>query len=324
MESDYQIVLKGMSDEIASIVSEAVAKTIHNIELANENLDLRRIERIIICTDFAGELQNLSASTASGNPITHTSEEYATAVAKVLLLPKNGDFEIVPVINANIIAILGLGDQEKDSDAIDYVTHLLHHELCHVHDDNKKIDAYRDDMLRTSYVGKDMFIRPLAEVSWSEYVANRLSSQSATTTAIELMTSSFIDALDRTKVLVDAEIKAYRHHADLERLLVFFQRHGEFLVKTASYVLGYVDGLQKPLETLSPIASKRISGSYFEETWQGLHVSLNDMYKEYPGNWKDLTVYDELTAVLETYYDNMGLVLSTTADNQAYLNVPFR
>lgn len=313
-----------MPEEVASAIGLAVAETIGNIQSANPNLDLRRVERIIICTDFAKELDDLSTSAASGNPITHTNEDYATAIAKVMLLPKNDDFEIVPVINANIASVLGYPDQESDVGGVDSVTHFLHHELCHVHDDNKKIDAYREDMLKTRYFGKDMFIRPLAETCWSEYAANRLSSNSATTLAVEMMASSLDEALERTKTAIDDEIEKYRYHADLERLLAFFQRHGEFLVKAACYLLGYIDGLGKPLKEISPQTANLILGSYFEATWKNLHISLSKMYKKYPDKWIDLTVYDELAFVLENYYDNMGLVLSTTDDNQAYVNVPFR
>lgn len=156
MELDYQVILKGMPEELATEIGGSVAKMIANVKANSEDLDLRRVERIIITTEFATELQELTKSTASGNPILHTNEEYAVAVAKILLLPKAGDdgFEIVPVIDANVVAILALGDPEKDAEGINYVTHLLHHELVHVHDDdNKKIDAFYNEMLKTQYAG---------------------------------------------------------------------------------------------------------------------------------------------------------------------------
>lgn len=169
-----------------------------------------------------------------------------------------------------------------------------------------------------------MFIRPLAEACWSEYVANRLSSATANHTAVEAMTSTFADALLRTKADIDSEIRSYRYHADLDRLMSLFQRHGEFLVRSACYVLGYIDGLNKPIEVLSADAAEALTDSYFEKTWLAVQEALREMYLRYPKHWKDLTVYDGLAHAIEEYYDMMGLVLSTTDDGRAYVSVPFR
>ncbi|MCA1636461.1 MAG: hypothetical protein LC802_22925, partial [Acidobacteria bacterium] len=242
MESNVQITLKGMHEEFANEIGNAVAGIVRAL---TEHLDFRRMRRIIITTDFAGELEELSRQTASGSPITHTNEEYAVAVAKVMLLPHGDEIEIVPVINANIAAALVAQDPDNnDEERFNNVVHYLHHEFCHVHDDNKKIDALYAVMLRHSYGGKDIFTRPLAEVCWSEYLANRLSSATATEGVISDMTMSFKEALVRTKPVIDKEILSYRYHYDLDRLMGVFQRHGEFLVKTAAYTLGYVDGLE--------------------------------------------------------------------------------
>ena len=35
-------------------------------------------------------------------------------------------------------------------------------------------------------------------------------------------------------------------------------------------------------------------------------------------------MYDDLAEVMESYYANMGMVLSTTDDGQAYADFPFR
>lgn len=169
-----------------------------------------------------------------------------------------------------------------------------------------------------------MYIRPLAEVCWSEYIATLLSCSSAGENDINGMMESFADALKRTKPLIDEEILSYRHHADLMRLLETFGRHGEFLAKAAAYTLGYVDGLGKPLVELSKEASEGLSGSYFESTWKSMHNSLRNMLKVYPDGWLDLSIMDELAGTIENYYADMGLILSTTEDGQAYLNIPFR
>jgi nucleotide-binding universal stress UspA family protein len=322
MQSNVQITVKGLENDFGNEIAHALDDLIKALA---DHLDFRRMRRIIVTTDFDGELKELSTQTASGNAITHTNEEYAVAVAKVMLLPLGEEYEIVPVINANIVSVLVAQNSEDfDEDRCKDVIHYLHHEFCHVHDDNKKIDALREVMLNHRYVGKEIFIRPLAEICWSEYLANRLSSASATKTALSDMTTSFKEALIRTKPVIDKEIVSYRYHHDLNRLMDIFQRHGEFLVKSAAYVLGYLDGLGEPLSKLSAECDEKLNGSYFQHTWEAIHQALQEMHKIYPQGWKSLEVYDRLAEALEHYYAEMGLVLSTTNDGGAYVNVPFR
>ncbi len=83
-----------------------------------------------------------------------------------------------------------------------------------------------------------------------------------------------------------------------------------------------MDGLNVSLEELSAETSGRLSGSYFEPTWNAMHVTLRQMRQRYPDDWQDLSIYDGLAAVLESYYAEMGLVLSTTGDGQIYVDVP--
>lgn len=200
-------------------------------------LDLRRMHRIVVARDFAGELAELSAATASGGPITHTDEGYAVAVAKVMVLPRGEDYEIVPIISAHYALAL-LADEDTDldenaelssSELFGMVLHGLHHELCHVHDDNKTIDVFNTLMLSHRYSGKDAYIRPLAEACWSEYIADYMSSSTADVLWLDIMTKSFGNAIERTKSQINNEILAYRVHGDLEQLLDSFQRYGVFL-----------------------------------------------------------------------------------------------
>jgi hypothetical protein len=283
------------------------------------------MQRIIVTNNFAGELAELSTATASGNPIERTNEEYAFAVAKVLLLPRGDEIEIVPVISAHAVVELVSADPlYYESDTFRATLHMIHHELCHVHDANKKIDAFPDAILKKSYEGKDRYIHPLAETCWSEYIANRLSSSTAKLGFAASMTINFADAIPRTKPLVNEEILAYRTHHDINRLLDFFGRHGDFLPKAASYACGYLDGFGIPLRELLPEADERLNGSYFEQTWNGMRAALGEMYSLYPDRWEDLSVYDRLATVLETYFGEMGLFFTNKPGEGVYVDVPFR
>lgn len=325
MESDIQITIKGVQTELAKNIGNAVFGAVKAFKQANENLDISRMNRIILPADFAIELADLSRETASGSSITYTNEEYAIAVAKVLILPRDDNYEIVLVINANVAAALAPKNKE-DYKSQEFLTalHLLHHELCHVHDENKKIDAFNGIILRHRYKGKDMYIRPLAELCWSEYIANVLSSSTAQEHWILIMTESLTDAIDRTKRKIDKEIIEYRYHRDLDKLLNLLERHGGYLVRMAAHILGYIDGLNKPLDELSQKTIDSLSGSYFEPIWNAMQISLRQMRRTYPDGWVDLGIYDSLADVIENYYGEMGFFLSSTEDGRAYVDIPLR
>jgi hypothetical protein len=198
--------------------------------------------------------------------------------------------------------------------------HLLHHELCHVHDYNKTLDS----LPVPNYIGKDKFIFPLTWTCWGEYFANLMSSSSASESQVKAIIESFKDAIKQSQSRVNQEILAYRIHGDIDRLMVAFSRHGEFLPKMAAYTLGYMDGLGKSLADLSIDAAEALSGSYFEATWTDMHIALNEMYQKRHEGWKDLNIYNNLATAIDNYYVSMGLVLSTTKTGEAYISVPFR
>ncbi len=326
MQGDLQITVKGLPEESATKFGNTVGVIIKALINAMPRLDLRRMHQVILTTDFAAEMVELSKRIESGNLITYTSEEYATAVAKVFIFPYENDYENLLVFNANVAAGLLMHKESEsyDQERFDAALHLLHHELCHVHDNNKKLDVLSEWMMRHSVIGKNIFIFPLAEVCWAEYIANYLSSSSASKKEIDVVVGSFNDAIVRTKPLIDKAIYEYRYHGDLDKLMGEFGRHGEFLAKVAAYTLGYMDGLGESLEKLSDNAAKSLSGSYFEPTWKSMVKALRNMREIYPDDWKDINVYNELFFVVESYYSDMGFVLSVTPEGLAHVNIPFR
>lgn len=63
---------------------------------------------------------------------------------------------------------------------------------------------------------------------------------------------------------------------DARSLMGEFGRHGEFLPKSAAYVLGYLDGLGLSLSELSMDVAEQVTGSYFELSFKArtLPVSI--------------------------------------------------
>ena len=320
MEPDLHVwVEKVPSEEFGRAIGNLIVAITNGLAEADPTMDLRRFYRILVTTDFAGKLRELSTATASGGPIEYTNEEYGVAVAKVLLFPRGSGIEIVLVLDANCLPPVALDDPELlDRDEFRDALHYFHHELCHVHDKNKTIDAFPGVILKAQYYGKDRMIRSLGDACWSEYIANRLSSGTATTRCLSRSVELLRGSLKRTRSLLNAEILAYRTHHDLDRLIDLVSRHGYFLAKSAAYVLGYMDGLKKSSDELSPEAAEELKGSYFEKTWQNMNAALDGLFLRFPREWHDLSVFDELATVMDEYYQRLGFIFSTTELGQLY------
>jgi len=304
-------------------VGRALNMTVQALEEL-DSLDLRRVRRIVVAADFGGELAELYGDGRSAAD-THTNEQYAFAVAKVLVLPDSNGWEIVPALNAAIAALLVAdGPEQCKTQEYQLALHVLHHELGHVHDNNKRLDAFGGLAVQPSYSGKEAYIRPLADICWQEFAADVFSYSTLTETIVAATDQRFADAIDRTKAAVDREVLDYRYHGDLPRLLAGLVCHSQDLLKAAAEILGCMEGTKRGLSELSPVAEERLRGSYFEPTWASMRSALHAMLLSYPDGWSSLRVYDPLAKSIEDLYAVMGLALSDTVDGQCYLHVPFR
>ena len=322
MEPNINVTIRGIDENLANSIGHVMGDAVATLEDFEVKIDLRRMYRIVVTTDFAGELSNMSGNVTSGEFQTHTDEEYAVGVAQVRVLPLDGNFEFVPVIDAQIAANLVQDNEEGyKSDEFKTSLHLLHHELCHVHDYNKKLDAI--EIVHPDNA-KDGFLLSPSNYAWSEYIANYLSCATVTKNSIEMTSENLIGAIERTKDEINNEICNYRIHGDLDCLVGLFRRHGHFLIKSAAYMLGYIDGLGKPHKGLDIKSYEVLTGSYFEKTWNEMHDALRAMKEAYPHHWKDIGIYDQLNGVMESYYFDMGMILSSTSDGQLYIEIPFR
>jgi len=325
MESDIKLTIKGLDSELAHEFGKYINILLSLLNKPERGFDLRRMHRIIVTSDFASELVNFSNERGIGKPITHTNEKYGVAAAQVHILARGDDYEIVPIIDACLATALVDKDYANpidlsQADAI----HILHHEFCHVHDNNKKIDAFGPMLLNQSYVGKDKYCFPLSELCWSEYYANYLSCSSVSDEFLGKIKVSFIESIERAKSEINKEIVSYRMHGDIDQLLDIFARHGSFLPKIASYILGYLDGLQISFEELDSKAAKVLSGSYFEPTWTAMQKALRSMRDKYPDRWKSIAIYKGLSDVMDNYYSVMGLTLNNMEDGIVYVDVPLK
>ncbi len=323
VEADFVVSVSGLDEVTANSVGGAVYATASQLE-ASCGLDLRRLHRVIVAADYGTALQELSSLTISGRPIEYTSEEYARGFAKVLTLPNSGHTEVVVVLDATIGALLATISDDPASEEFKLGLHLLHHELCHVCDANSKLDAFEAEMFIPRGDRRYAVVQPLGLSCWDEYSANRQSVVTAQEDSLSMMAGNLEDAIIRTKPLVDDCILEYRSHADLDRLMSEFGRHGGFLLRSAAYVLGYMDGLSATLEQLAPDTHRVLTGSYFEPVFLRLAEALRDVDALPRTGWDSLDMFDVLGDVVDEYWSAMGLELNLLDDGSLYVDIPFR
>ena len=220
MESDFQVTVKGLCEDRAREIANIVIELIRTLEGRDKNLDLRRMHRVILTTDFCGEINAISKAIESENPIKYTHEGGVAAIAKVLVLPCGDDFEILIVFDAYVLsAFFPKGDEDLKPGDFNTAVHYLHHELWHIHEMNNPLDSLYKVGMRRDFKGKDAFIRPLSELCWSEYFACRMSSWTMQGDPLIYTAGIFTNKLEETKSMIDQEILSYRRHADMQRLM---------------------------------------------------------------------------------------------------------
>jgi hypothetical protein len=243
--------------------------------------------------------------------------------AKVVIVPKDDDFEFIIVIRTDFAMNL----IEENIDSINHsgylnAVHVLHHELCHVHDYNKCLEVFHEDFFGTNKRGKDMVLFPLSQVCWSEYIANYMSRSSAKKSTLpKSLFESFALQISDSQINIQKKIDNFRVDKDVKSLLLYVNSSIESLVKSASYVLGYMHGMNKQIGDLHPQLEEVISNSYFYYTWNYLDDVLSNMRKSYPSNWNEELIFENLTYGFDKLYVRFGIKLIENENNELFFEI---
>ena len=314
MNSSINVDVYGLSEVSSLLIAENILQIIEKFR----NLDLRRLSNIIITDEFeknhlskSGEFKDFSNS---------------LSYAKVVIIPKNGDFEFIIVIRTDFAMHL-IEENINSVNDMKYhrAFHVLHHELCHIHDYNQCIDIFKVDFLGTHKIGKDMILYPLSQICWSEYIANYLSRSSARKCDMPKKTiHSFMIQVNEFKVRIDNRIENFRIDKDIKSLLLFVKANVEELIKSSAYVLGYIHGMNIDIKKSYPLLDELISQSYFYYTWNYLDDVLGNMKKTYPIDWQEETIFENLMYGFDRLYARLGIKLTENDKNELFFEIPKR
>lgn len=305
-------------NELSKLDSEKVVKSIINLIRKFSFLDLRRFEEIIICKDVNKEVGALL-----GDDYKYLTNRYKNSndvYAKVVTLFKDNKINIVLVLNSSYAQTL----IKKSNCTYEYknALHIFHHELAHVHDYNKKIDIFKDSIFVKEYKGIDEITYPIAEICWSEYIANFISSSSTVKSSFpKTMAQSLVEIINIVPSSINTNLMVFKSNKNRIDIMQEIIAQVHMLLKTASYLLGYLHGLNISLSEISDEALFQIEKSNFKNTWEDLSYELTSIRNIYPAGWEKIKIYENISLCVDNYFKEYGINFTQDEKKQLYVEL---
>ena len=319
---DAQVSVSGQfqSEEQAKQLWETVYAFLHAI---GKVLDLSGLSRVIVSGDYTGALAELDRGFKTENMLTPTGDDVAVGVAMTpMILDDSGNLKSAMVLNAEHMLALLFPDGEEFRPYYTRAVYTLAHESGHAHDHVVQANCFPDVFLKTKLSQKESRLFIIAEASWSEYIASRLSaflSEDITTADYE---SSFCKRLAALLPESRAAIKQYRMHHDVTRLLDEVSLLVKHVLVYSSYLLGQLDGLGLTVEEGAPGAWKAVSLTpLFAPFFTRLLDNLQQMHSSY-GTWTSLDIHNSNKDLVQALLVAVGLELTESAEG-LHCNVPY-
>ena len=313
MLKDINIKINGLTDKVSLKVVNALKDIIDNFSF----LDFRRFKKIVITSHFEKDVQSLTNENKLSFKNKYSANQDTYAV--VLTIPKDDNFELVLIMKSSFITnILSKHENQNYKDAF----HIIHHELAHIHDNNKKIDIFHDLMKTKTYKGRDSILYPIAEECWSEYIANYISSNSALETEFpKIMAKNLVKKINETSQNIKTQLLAFKINKKREDLLISSLDEIKSLLKTAAYLQGYLHGFKITLEELDYNADYTLECSYFKDIWESMQYEFYSMRAVYPIGFINLSIYRNLVSHINGFYNQMGMVFDINEKGKLVIKV---
>lgn len=286
------------------------------------NLDLRRLIKIIVTPNLNEEIATLTKSkeSSTNNSVYLTKND---SFAKVVILPHDNNFDMVLVMRSDFIECLNHKSKKTCLMTYEDAAHVFHHELVHVHDNNKRIDLFPEDIKEHHYEGVKQITYPLVQLCWGEYIANYISSESAARSLFPtVLAQSLVKNIKEVRFNMQNEILAYRTNQDRDKLFASFKLQIQMLLKNAAYLLGYMHGMNKTLEEICDQSAYDLELSYFNTTWEAMSKELLNMRHLYPDAWSSLAIYNPLANLFEQFSLYLGVKLFENENRELCFDVP--
>jgi hypothetical protein len=279
--------------------------------------DLGRLAGVTVGYDFEAALKSVDLGFESTKATEYTNNSDIVCVAKAMNVLRDGRPMAHVVYNANFVQQITDSKHPHHEVAIN----IIAHELGHVAELKWRDEAMPGLMLKyksPTYV--DALLLQMATTCWEEYAACRLSARFGNPEELLITYAANFNQAAK-KALADAqqEIKLYRTHGDIEKMLIEAGRPLAMPFKLAGYFLGHLDGLEleaKPLDLCPDLA-----GSLYEPVLPEIWAALRKLW-DTRVTWSSIAIFYDLVKAAYTCFAAAGIDLQKQANDLYYVNVP--
>ncbi|KMY49559.1 hypothetical protein [Peribacillus loiseleuriae] len=281
-------------------------------------LELNPLEEIIIPKDFGDSVTFFQKK--HGLPVGYTNNEMGMAAGKTISYIENGELKIVIFIQNGLFFYLFDEDRKKSQLAIN----LIHHELCHVHDEFNKSKMKKINDEIEEELNKNALLRILyahSGIIWDEYIAPRLSARTyLINEESDFFTEYLLDLISDSEKKIIEEIKQYRSHDDINELFNRVQELTNPVMKIGATVFGLIHGLSLQNTEIMTVINEHIDKTFLSYVWDDLGHTLSYMFDQYP-NWESSRIFDELNNIVMKVWNELGIYPELYKEDQLYIDV---
>jgi hypothetical protein len=316
---NYQVSFLNCADEeTANRIAAAVGRIVTS---ASRIMPLDRLDGFTFAADYNQALLDLDRGFSATQPLTPTSEEFATGAAMAATILKDGALKNRVVMEAWFGHAL-IGDNQAEALL---AAHTIFHELSHVScyqifDETlpgialKPIaDPYEGPLLRQTHP------------CWEEYYASNMSAF-LDPSLLDGYRNTLIEGLKRADSQIRAAKEAFWVDRDLETFFQVLSASIGSMVKFAGYLLGHADGIEvSPYDEGGHLAEALSACGTLEDSdltsaFNDLHQKLRVLY-ERTGEWASIEEFYALNRSFEEMALHYGVVLSHGPDGGVWLNI---
>lgn len=313
MPKGYQISIRGFRDEAEALkLANTVGVIIQEI---SRSIDISSLDGVTLAYDYEHALLELDRGYETTHKLTPSSGD-AIGIAMTPTVIRDGVIKSHIVLHAGMAENFGCPGQEEFRIAL----HALAHECAHVEVTNRFDRAFPQTLLQSQHeTFVDRLKWDIIRACWDEYAVCRICAGIGAD-RIEDYESIFLKQLSSARSRGHEVIRSYRHHGDIDTMLVeVFGVYGN-LMKFASYHVGNLRGLGRPVEDMQATMSS-LNGHWFEPHFYRLIEVCDQLFEQY-GTWSDKQPFEAIGALAQAILAEAGVFI-TPMDKGHYINVPF-
>jgi hypothetical protein len=301
------------SEERAQQLGSLVGACIREL---SRQFDLGRLDGVTVAYDYAQALLDLDRGYETSFRLT-PSDTHVVGIAMTPSVIRDGTLKSHVLLNAAYMAPL----EDFKHEHFGFVLHTISHECAHVEITHKFDAAFPGFLLRTAHADARIGYRwQIILACWDEYAATMLSAGFGTEPT-EGYEDTFLKSLLETRQQANNHIKAYRIHANIDRILgEVYVAYGD-LMKFTAYHLGNLRGLGRDLSEM-PRTVEALKGHWFAPHFARLDEALKDIAKDY-GKWTDKSSFEVVGDLADELLAHGGIHYKSRVDGRLYIDIPF-